>query len=81
VSCWFSLFCKLASLRGDALLSSPSATLAQHARTLLLLGGILAQEASWVAEFLQNAHGMRGRSLRCVGRRQRQALVPGVLKP
>lgn len=63
VSCWFSLFCKLASLRGDALLSSPSATLAQHARTLLLLGGILAQEASWVAEFLQNAHGMRGRSL------------------
>jgi len=40
---YFALFTKLASLRGDALLSSPSATLAQHLRILALLGGILVQ--------------------------------------
>ena len=37
------LFTRLASLRGDALLSSPRATLGQHLRIILLLGGILAQ--------------------------------------
>ncbi|EFN55075.1 hypothetical protein CHLNCDRAFT_134959 [Chlorella variabilis] len=63
VICWFSMFTKLASLRGDALLSSPSATLAQHLRILLLLGGILAQDLSWVAGFLRTARGMQGGSL------------------
>ncbi len=37
------MFVKLASLRGDALLSSPRATPGQHLRILALLGGILAQ--------------------------------------
>lgn len=46
---YFGMFTKLASLRGDALLSSPTASLAQHARILLLLGGILVQAASYIA--------------------------------
>jgi hypothetical protein len=48
---YFGMFTKLASLRGDALLSSPTASLAQHARILLLLGGILVQAASYIATY------------------------------
>lgn len=50
---YFSMFVKLAALRGDALLSSPSATLAQHLRIVLLLGGILAQDISWIAGYVR----------------------------
>lgn len=76
VICWFSMFTKLASLRGDALLSSPSATLAQHLRILLLLGGILAQDLSWVAGFLRTARGMQGGSLRWVAIARPLCCVP-----
>jgi hypothetical protein len=48
---YFGMFTKLASLRGDALLSSPTASLAQHARILLLLGGILVQAGSYIATY------------------------------
>lgn len=64
VTCWFSMFTRLASLRGDVLLSSPRATPLQHARTLLLLGGILAQHLSWVAGFLRSAPQLEGASFR-----------------
>jgi hypothetical protein len=66
VVCWFAMFTKLASLRGDALLSSPSATLAQHSRILLLLLGILAQDLSWVAGFVRGARSSQDGSLRWV---------------
>lgn len=50
--CWFSMFVRLASLRGDALLCSPAAgALASHARILALLVGILAQDCSWIASY------------------------------
>lgn len=49
--CYSSMFVQLASLRGDALLSSPSATLAQHGRILLLLVGILVQDVSWIVRY------------------------------
>lgn len=67
MTCWFSMFTKLASLRGDALLSSPHAARLQHLRTLLLLGGILAQHLSWVAAFLRSAPRVQGALLRCGG--------------
>lgn len=66
ISCWGGMFTKLASLRADALLSSPSATPAQHLRVLLLLGGILFQDLTWVAAFLREVHRMEGGSIRCL---------------
>jgi hypothetical protein len=52
VMCWFSMFVRLASLRGDALLCSPAAGApACHARILALLLGILAQDCSWIASY------------------------------
>ncbi|KAI7842210.1 hypothetical protein COHA_004123 [Chlorella ohadii] len=52
VMCWFSMFIRLASLRGDALLCSPaSGSPASHARILALLMGILAQDCSWIASY------------------------------
>ena len=56
-----SMFCKLAAMRGDALLSSPSATLAQHARILALLCSLLALDASVIAAgLLAGGQGQAG---------------------
>ncbi|KAL4452104.1 hypothetical protein ABPG75_007766 [Micractinium tetrahymenae] len=55
------MFVKLASLRGDALLCSPRATPGQHLRILALLGGILAQDVSWIAGYIGS--GMSAGSL------------------
>lgn len=54
---YFQLFIQFAALRGDALLASPSATLGQHGRILLLLGGILAQDCSWIAGYARSLGG------------------------
>lgn len=69
--CWFSMFVRLASLRGDALLCSPAAgALASHARILALLVGILAQDCSWIASYCRtlgdgSARWVVGRAARC----------------
>ena len=56
-----SMFCKLAAMRGDALLSSPSATLAQHARILALLSALLVLDASVIAAGLvASGRGLAG---------------------
>lgn len=54
-TCLLVVFTRLGSLRGEALLSNPTATLWQHARIVLLLTGILAQAASFAAAALGNA--------------------------
>lgn len=61
-TCLLVVFTRLASLRGEALLSNPSATLWQHARIVALLAGILAQAAALAAAALGDA------SARWVGR-------------
>lgn len=40
------MFARLAALRGDALLSSPGASLGQRLRIAALLGGILVQAST-----------------------------------
>ncbi|KAK2078020.1 hypothetical protein QBZ16_003888 [Prototheca wickerhamii] len=51
VLAYFRGFVGLARDRCEALLSSPSATPLQHARCLVLLGGILGQTASWMGTY------------------------------
>lgn len=67
---WLSMFVRLASLRGDALLSAPATAAAspkaaaRHARILLLLAGILAQDVSWIA---RHWRALAGGGPRCAG--------------
>ncbi|PSC71052.1 E3 ubiquitin ligase RIN2-like [Micractinium conductrix] len=49
------MFARLAALRGDALLSSPGASLGQRLRIAALLGGILVQAGGWAAAALRSA--------------------------
>lgn len=73
---WFSMFVRLASLRGDALLCSAAAGApARHARILALLLGILAQDCSWIASYCRTLGDGSARW----GREKYSAHEPGML--